>query len=309
LVVVVTCSLPVLIWNSQHAWITVAHVADNAGANKSYTPTLKYVVEFLGGEFGLLNPVFFLATVWACVAFWRRQRHQPLLVFLFCMGAPVFLIYLLLSFRSRVLHNWIAPSVLPLFALMVIYWDIQWRLGRARRLGQWLLTGMLLGGVMVAVGLDTNLIRKATGRDLAARLDPLRRVRGWSETGRLVEIHRRGLQAEGKPVFIIANHYGVAGQLTFTIPEFRDKAGKEQTVYCTLTPVPQNQFYFWPSYTNRVGENAIFVNEIGKAGLPKPAPAVIQSQFESVENWGVVTVRYRNKPIRQLQIYACRNLR
>jgi 4-amino-4-deoxy-L-arabinose transferase-like glycosyltransferase/membrane-associated phospholipid phosphatase len=309
LLVLGLCSVPVLIWNAQHAWITVAHVADNAGANKTYTPTLKYVAEFLGGEFALLNPIFFVATVWACAAFWRRQRHQPLMVFLFCMGAPVFLIYLLLSFRSRVLHNWIAPSVIPLFALMVIYWDTRWRLGNARRLGAWLLAGILLGSGMVAVGLDTNLIRKATGRDLAARLDPLRRVRGWSETGRLVEIHRRGLEAEGKPVFIIANHYGVAGQLTFTIPEFRQEAGHKQTVYCTTSPVARNQFFFWPGYTNRIGENAVFVNELGSAGIPKPAPAVIQSQFESVEDWGVVTVRYRNKPIRRLHIFACRNLR
>ena len=38
---------------------------------------------------------------------------------------------LLHSFRSRVLPNWIAPSVLPLFCLMVIYWDTRVAAGRS----------------------------------------------------------------------------------------------------------------------------------------------------------------------------------
>ena len=31
------------------------------------------------------------AGLWAAVAFWRRQRHNPLLLYFFSMGAPLFL--------------------------------------------------------------------------------------------------------------------------------------------------------------------------------------------------------------------------
>ena len=109
------------------------------GLSSAWKPTLRYLGEFLGAEAGLLNPIFFVATVWAAIAFWRRGRHDPRLVYFFSMGAPLFLAYLLYSFRSRMLPNWIAPSVLPLFCLMVIYWDTRWRLGAAR-IKPWLIS-------------------------------------------------------------------------------------------------------------------------------------------------------------------------
>ena len=163
LLVNVLCALPVLIWNAQHHWITVTHVADNAGVGKAGSRPCRYLGEFLGAEAGLLNPVFFVATVWAAIAFWRRGRHDPRLVYFFSMGAPLFLVYLLHSLRSRVLPNWIAPSVLPLFCLMVIYWDTRWRLGAAR-IKPWLIAGLGLGFAAVILCHDTNLIKKLTGR-------------------------------------------------------------------------------------------------------------------------------------------------
>ena len=140
LLVNVICTLPVLIWNFQHDWITVTHVVDNAGVRTAWRPTLRYLGEYLGSEFGLLNPVFFVGTVWAAVMLWRRNRHNPRLVYFFSMGAPVFLVFLAHSFRSRVLPNWIAPAVLPLFCMMVIYWDARWRLGMGQ-VKQWLTAG------------------------------------------------------------------------------------------------------------------------------------------------------------------------
>jgi membrane-associated phospholipid phosphatase len=42
------CALPVLIWNWQHHWITVTHVAGNAGLESAWKPTLRYLGEFVG---------------------------------------------------------------------------------------------------------------------------------------------------------------------------------------------------------------------------------------------------------------------
>jgi hypothetical protein len=41
------CSLPVLIWNWRHEWITVEHVADNASVGEPWHFTLRYLAEFL----------------------------------------------------------------------------------------------------------------------------------------------------------------------------------------------------------------------------------------------------------------------
>jgi membrane-associated phospholipid phosphatase len=309
LLVHLVCALPVLIWNAQHDWITVSHVAQDAGVHSVWKPTLKYLGEFLGGEVGLLNPILFGATVWAAIAFWRRGRHNPRLIYFFSMGAPVFLAYLVHSFRSRVQLNWIAPSVLPLFCLMVIYWDTRWRLGAAK-LKPWLVAGLTLGFVLVILGHDTNLLQKATGRYLPVSQDPLHRVREWSEVARVVGEARRDLLAEGKPTFIIASGYGLAGEISFYLPEAKATVTTEPLVFCQTNGPPSNQFYFWPGYKDRKGQNAVFLRELDRdRTFDPPVPPELEQEFESVTSLGVRDVLYHGRVIRPLQFYACRGLR
>ena len=309
LLVNVVCALPVLIWNGQHGWITYFHVANDAGVGQPWEPTLRHVGDFLGSELGLLNPVFFVATVWAAIAFWRRSRHNPRLVYFFSMGAPLFLAYLLHSFRSGVLPNWIAPSVLPLFYLMVIFWDTKWRLG-AVQLKPWLAAGIGLGLFAVVLGHDSDLIHKLTGLRLPVNQDPLHRVRGWSDVARVAGDARQELLAEGKPVFIIGDSYQTVGVISFYLPEAKAAVTKEPLVFFQTSPTPVNQLCFWPGYKDRKGQNAVFIRELDRdrTGDP-PMPPELQQEFESVTALGVRNVLYHDRVLRPLQIYACRGLR
>jgi 4-amino-4-deoxy-L-arabinose transferase-like glycosyltransferase len=314
LLINILCATPVLVWNAQRGWPTVAHVADDAQIGKAAVSLFRHLRdlgEFLGLEFLALNPVFFVAMVWAAIAFWRRGRHNPRMVYFFSMGAPLFLSYLLWSLHSRILANWIAPSVVPLFCLMVVYWDTRWRLGAAR-LKSWLITGLCLGFLVVILGHDTNLIAKLGGHPLPANFDPINRARGWGETARVVERARQELLSEGKPVFIIGDHYGITGQLTFWLPEARATIHQTPLVYYRRAKTtPENQFNFWPGYDVRQGQNAIFVRILHRDhGEPMPAPAWLQNQFESVADLGIVNVMNNKKQvIRSLQLFACRHLR
>jgi 4-amino-4-deoxy-L-arabinose transferase-like glycosyltransferase/membrane-associated phospholipid phosphatase len=310
-------ALPVLIWNAQHQWITVTHVAEAAEAGKAWRPTLeqllqslRHVGEFLGSEVGLLNPVFFVGMTWASVAFWRRNRRNPLLVYLFSMGAPVFIVYFLQSIRARVLPNWIAPSVLPLFCLMTVYWDTKWRLG-VTQVKSWLATGLVLGFAVVIVGHNTNLVRKLTGFYLPVNLDILHRVREWDTSAQAVGEARQALLGEGKPVFIIADNYGLAGEFTFNLPEACLSVKDAPIVYCRSSDVPENQFYFWPGYAGRKGENAVYVMELKRSDpKPGPPPSRLLAEFDSVTDMGVTNILYHGEfPMRPLQFFACRGLK
>jgi len=303
------CAFPVLWWNYHHGWITVQHVGEDAGVGQPWEPTLRHAGEFLGAELGLLNPVFFIGMIWAAIAFWRRNRRDPRLVFFFSMGAPVFLVFLLHSFKSRVLPNWIAPGVLPLFCLMVIYWDMRFRLGQSRA-KTWLASGLVLGLAVCLLGHDTNLVKKVTGSYLPVKLDPLHRVREWDTTAQAVEGARQRLLSEGKPVFIIADHYGMTGQLSFYIPPARNNVVDHPLVYFPSTPAPVNQFFFWPGYEDRKGENAVFVRQLDRSD-PEPLPPgrTLEDQFESVTDMGVTNVLYHGQLLRPLQIFACQGLR
>ena len=71
-----------------------------------------------------------------------------------------------------------------------------------------------------------------------------------------------------------------------------------------------NQFYFWPGYENRKGQNAIFVRELDRdKPRPAPVPPEVEQQFESVTELGVTNVLYHRRVLWPLQIFACRGLR
>jgi 4-amino-4-deoxy-L-arabinose transferase-like glycosyltransferase len=345
LLVMLLSLVPVLIWNSQHGWITMTHVSENAQLRTAWKPTTRFFLEFVGAELGLLNPVFLVAAIWAMAGFWKqrapgtddnnslaRQPRRGLMIYLFCLGGPVFLGHALFSLRSQVQANWIAPAVVPMFCLMVIYWDERWRQGM-RKVVDWLQAGLVFGFIAVAIMHDPGLVGAMVGRPLPSDLDPLRRVRAWKQTAAVVEAARDQLRAEGKPVFVIAHHYGVTGLLSFYLPGAKPTAGQPPLVYALLGAVPENQFYFWPEYRYqnfRAGQNAIFVVEVGRprysikgwlqslvsgsAQSPPTAPAgdpvhpAMLVQFDEVKDLGVLPIYSRGQIYRWVQLFECRNL-
>ena len=333
LLVNLLCTLPVLIWNMQNGWISLKHVARHTGVGKAAAPLskhLSWLFEFLGAEIALLNPVFFFAAAIALVAVWRAAKRDARLVFLFCMGAPVFILYIFLSLRSRVQPNWVAPSVLPMFAVMVIYWDARLRAGSSR-VKWWLTAGLLMGFIFVAVMKESRLIERVTGRALPAKVDPLRRVRAHSELARVVGEARQNLAKEGNPVFVIGDHYGITSLLMFYMPEAKLRVADDPVVFVMPSDFPRNQYYFWPGYqASNQGQSAIFVAQrddakfvdgwFGKwwrgetdflqpTAASEPAPEWLTNQFESVRSIGIREIKRRGQTYQVIELYECRNLR
>ncbi len=328
LLILVLCSLPVLIWNSQHNWITVAHVASDGQLGEKWHRT--YVREFLLIEAGVLNPVFFAGALWAAIGFWRGGGRDPWQLYLFSMGAPLFLMFFLFSFHSRVLANWIAPAIVPLFCLMAVYWSARWK--------QFVLTlkpclsiGVGVGIFAVVMAHDTQLLNKLIHRRLPARLDLLHRVRGWKEMARIAGQARQDIAAQGKPAFILCEHYGFTSQISFYLPEAKSRVRTDPLVFFRASPSPENQFYFWPGYLDRTGQNAIYVREIEKPRLPpdwfsrwwnhsqdlyekdlppaQPLPVEVRQEFESIRDLGIKDVVADGDVVRRIQLFECRNLR
>jgi len=317
LAITVLCTLPVWIWNSQHGWITLTHVATNAHVDRPWKPSINYFQDFAVAELLLLNPIFAVATIWAAVAVWRqfagrtgasdanRSLSPALGVYLLSMGAPLFLGYTLFTLHSRVQPNWIAASILPMFCLMAVYWETRYRGGSSAVRG-WLAAGLSLGLVAVVVLHDTNLVTKIARRPLPPNRDPLRQVRAWPDTAQAVAAARAKLLAEsGRPVFIICGHYGVTGELSFYLPEAKAGIPDHPLVYFQSSDVPLNQFFFWPGYRDRKGENAIFVLETDS---PQSLPEPVCSEFASTKDLGLTEIFYRGRVFRRLQLFECRDL-
>ena len=328
------CTLPVLIWNAQHGWITVSHVAGDAGmtgpaenlalAERAWK-SLNYLLEFTGAELGLLNPVFFIAALVALFAAWKRRAEKSLWFFLFCMSAPVFFGHWLYAFHSRVQPNWIAAAVPPMLCLMVAVWSES-----KFRIKPWLVAGVLLGLVASAFMHDSGLLKILVAK-LPGDKDPAHRLVGWRETAQVVEAERTKFDANA---FIIADHYGTTGLYSFYAAPAR-AAAKSATplVYCVDSDRPLNQFPFWNEYDyrqHRQGENAVFILRLDPypleagwlvkwfhhepiaaiAPAPKPAPDRIAAEFESVTNLGVREIKIEDGRIFQrVQIFGCYKLK
>ncbi|MBI5772620.1 MAG: glycosyltransferase family 39 protein, partial [Verrucomicrobia bacterium] len=309
LLVTAVCTLPVLIWNSQNGWITLTHLGSRAGLEAAWKPTANFLVDFTVQELALLNPIFFIALLWAGFATWKRRKENPLAVYLLCMGAPLFLGYWLYTLRARVQPNWIAPAVLPLFCLMALHWEARWRDG-LRAVGRWLAVGLGLGLTVVIFLHDTNLVAKVAGKPLPPQNDPLTRVRGWRATAEVVAEQRAKLLVEGKPVFLIGTHYGITSLISFYLPEARTGVPREPLAYYQSSDTPENQYFFWPGYRGtRKGQNAIYVQEIKSTSALEPPPARLVAEFASVTDLGRFEVRLRGNIIRHVRLIACRDLR
>ncbi len=332
------CTLPVVIWNAQHGWITVFHVAGDAGMTgppehiplgAQLVKSVNYFLEFTAGEFGLLNPIFFVGALVAIVIAWNRRKEKPLWFFLLCLGAPLFLGYWLFSFHSRVQLNWIAAAVPPMFCLMVAVWNES-----KIRVKPWLAAGVLIGIVASVFMHSSDLLGRLVGNKLPGDKDPthVHFVRGGRETALLVETERAKFDTNA---FILADHYGATGLYSFYSPPARAAANaRRPLVYCLDSDKPIDQFPYWDDYNyrqHRRGENALFVlhlapyklesgwlgkwlrhEPVGFREIPPPqaVPPWLAVEFESVTNLGVREIKLSDgRVFQRVQLFGCYHLK
>jgi hypothetical protein len=94
------CTIPPIVWNSQHAWITLAHLKSRGSLDQAPGFHPLELGTFLGEHFITYSPLLFLGLVWATIASWRRARQNFKVLYLLWFGLPVFLLYTILSFNK-----------------------------------------------------------------------------------------------------------------------------------------------------------------------------------------------------------------
>jgi hypothetical protein len=156
-------------------------------------------------------------------------------------------------------------------------------------------------------------------------------VHGWKELARMAGQERVKMMAQGKPAFILCEHYGFTSQISFYLPEAKRRVATDPIVFYLATPTAENQYYYWPNYLNRVGQNALFVREIEKPrfrpdwfsrwwsrkgdlyenALPptRPLPPEVRQEFESITDLGIRDVVVDGNIVRRVQFFECRDLR
>jgi 4-amino-4-deoxy-L-arabinose transferase-like glycosyltransferase len=183
-------------WNAAHHWETFAKQFGRAAAGR-FAP--RYLVEFLSGQFVLLNPaIAILAAVGAARA-WRERVAAPVAGLMLASIVP-FLIYLILhSLHDRVQAHW--PVPLYSAAAVLAAWTCDqaqgWRAGLAR----WAPIGLAVSVLA--------LIHAAVPQTDLGRGDPALQLRGWPAFAQAVDTAR----ATAGAAWIGTLSYGVNAQL------------------------------------------------------------------------------------------------
>jgi hypothetical protein len=324
--VFVLCTIPPIVWNAQHAWITLAHLRSRGNLDSGFGFHPTEVLSFLGQHFLVYSPLLFLALAWGVIANCRRINQQFKVLFLMWFGLPVFLFYLLLSINKSAAPNWDGLAFFGFGLVATYFWWEKVERNFPLRVGASI--AVLVGLMMSVLALDTDLLRIAGYH--FKRSDPSDRMRGWKSATQALEKMRNDLEAQlGEKLFLIADARDRASEISFYLRDKRLEGPGHPAAYIPESQDMVNQFSFWPRYDQFVdvkpgtqkpdaevyteenginlfvGRDALFI----RAGQKEHVPRNIQAAFQSTEHVGTIEVSRYGKVIRIWQVFLCRNYR
>jgi len=111
------CFLPVVVWNSQHDWVSFAFQLRNGLDSQTYS--LATVGEYIGGQMLLTNPIAWVLGVGVALAgLFRRDKR---VLFAVCMSLPVIVFFGASSLKKAAGANWPAFGYFSLSILVSYY--------------------------------------------------------------------------------------------------------------------------------------------------------------------------------------------
>ncbi|GBE35115.1 putative undecaprenyl-diphosphatase YbjG [bacterium BMS3Bbin06] len=275
----VLCTLPVIIWNAEHNWVTFLHTAGQAHLSAGIRITPLRFLEFLASQLGVITPVVFVAMILSVFSLKKRWRDGDFLLWLML---PTLVFFLMKSLQGKVQANWALPAYISGIVALGIYTVLSWSImGKARK-------ALLASGFMLAF-VVTIVAHYPMSIGIPVKMDPSSRLRGWEALGSEVSRLATGME---KPYFIFSDRYQVTSELAFYVKG-------HPVTYCVNRGRRMSQYDIWPGFYDFSGYNAIFV----RTG-DDPMPADMKRYFERYEKRTLV-VREGDQVLRKYSIFLC----
>lgn len=225
------CCLPILIWNIQHDWISLRHVAGQAGVVQAEAKgSIRWVgpFEYIGGQFALCVGVFFIVWVAGMIVHRPGRESDPQMLFMWWLSAPTFLLFLIVSFRVGIQVNWPIAGFVSGLVLSASWLSQKLVDANPRERIRWRLNVTLacvLSIVFSILALHPQFILPL-GKYLGPptyknpaplrTLDPTCRLRGWKWfAGELERIRSEISAKEGVEPILAVDRWNKAGELGF----------------------------------------------------------------------------------------------
>jgi len=273
------CFLPVLIWNSQHNWVTFLHTAGHIKVSDGMTLNIGDFFEFIGSQLGIITPVVFIFVI---ISLFRLRKEVAYGSLLFWFSIPILFFFSMKSLQGKVQANWTLPAYIAGFVSLSIYTVKYWK-DFKRSVKTLLVIGGVLSFSVSAIAYYPSIL------NLPSKLDPTSKLKGWEQLGK--EISKVSEEME-PPYFIFSDNYQVSSELAFYVD-------KNPVTYCINLGRRMNQYDIWPGFYNFKGYNAIFV----RTGH-YPFPEKLRTIFEECTE-RLYVQKEKQKIVRKYDIFQC----
>ncbi len=312
------CCIPIIYWNWKNDWVTIKHVAVQAGVPMAQRNSgIRWLgpLEFLGGQFGLLIGYWFVA--WAAAMIARRPGREtdPKKLYLWWMSFPTVLLFGLVTFKAAGQINWPVAAYISGIVLTVGWLHQQWissdlKYAKLSRTGSYI--AACVGLLLTIAILDSRPYRGVLAAVIAKeptlenpyplrQYDPTCRLRGWNYLANEVDqIRDEVVKADGVDPVIAGFSWMMPGQLGFFCKN-------HPQVYSIGLAIGDrhSQYDLW--HPNPLADAQVFRGRtfliVGAGG-----PDLTQA-FDEVAPARQVTYREAGQPISGWSIWVCRGFR
>lgn len=315
---------PIVIWNAQHDWVSLRHVAGQAGVSGGPSINFAGPFEYLLTQFAVVNPVWFVMMLWAAIDLhhvprdsYRDDRQRAGVRLLVLAMLMPWLAFLVFSPLTKIQPNW-PVTALAAGSCVLAYWlgrRLQTSAPRRNVIRNWTIAGAALGLVFVIVSHQTRWLTPVfvalAGHPQVWELtpvadnDPTTRLRGWADLGAAVGEVLAEERAAGRDPFIITDDYATASEIAFYTPGNPD-------VYCIQAALGRrrSQYDLWTNPLNNVdefvGRPCLYIGKLrpeltGQGDEPGALPGL--EKVREVEHY-VGGHRYRIWTVHHCDAYA-----
>jgi hypothetical protein len=281
---------PFVAWNAKHGWATFIKQLGRAPPH-GFEPF--YILEFLGAQIGLMNPLVFAAFAAAVAAISWRARSAPgspdeARRILVSTIAPAAVYFLLHALHDRVQGNWLAP-LFPACAILAADWVAEARRQGASGLKDAVAKGALWAAPLGFAVMGLAFLQATTGLLPLGAADPTARLEGYRDLAVALDSRAR---AEKAP-YVLTQGYALTSLMTIYGDPAIAVVQPEQRIRWIFEPAPPESLFAEPGLA------------LGEAG--RRFDLILKMRFRSVEPAGVIERGRAGAPVETYELYRVAN--
>ncbi|MBI5186974.1 MAG: glycosyltransferase family 39 protein [Nitrospinae bacterium] len=283
-------TLPVLAWNHQNGWISIAFQSKHGFSGLDVNPLAGFL-DFIGTQFGLLTPFVFLSALSTMIYCFFHGKENFRYHFIFWNSAPILLFFCAMSMRQKIEGNWASLAYfVSLVGAVGVYFELReaglrgWRTGWANFLKKTsIATSLIILGFVYIHAIVPIM-------SLPKNLDVTRRLHGWKTLSGKVDEIMGQFQPGSPPPFVFGDRHQINSELSFYLKG-------QPVIYKTGGAA---RYSYIKDFSHLMGKDAVYVAEKARVNIKS-----IGQAFERVDEPVSVTIWRADRIIWDFVIIRC----